>query len=232
MWEQIIQWDKSVLLALNGSDSLFWDGFMMTVTKAVTWTPMIFILLYVILKNRGWRSFLFTLLFVGLVILICDQTASGFCKPYFHRFRPTHDPEICSLVDIVNGKRGGQYGFFSSHASNTFGLATFVSLLLRNRLTTCILFSYAIICSYSRIYLGLHFPGDILVGMSFGIFTGSVLYLIYYRLCNKWFPMRTLCSGIYTSTGYLKSDLIYIPLFYVLTFCYIVIRSVVYASVL
>lgn len=230
MKELIQQWDNSLLLTLNGSDSLFWDGIMMTVTQTITWIPMMLILLYVLFKNNEPRTLLLTLLFVGLAILIADQIASGLCKPYFQRLRPTHDPLLYSLIDTVNGYRGGRYGFFSSHASNTFAIALFLTLLFRKLSVGITLFSYAVICSYSRLYLGVHFPTDILAGICCGLIVGLTLYLIYIYILRKMSSIRNFYSSAYTKTGYLLTDLQLIPLGFSLTLVYVAIKAVLFAS--
>ncbi len=163
-----MEWDKQLLLAWNGSDSLFWDNLMTGITSTVAWIPVAIVLLYVIMKNNSPREMGLIVLFIALAILMADQFSSSFCKPYFERFRPTHDPEIMYMVDIVNGYRGGRYGFISSHAANTFAVCVFLSLLIRNVWITFSTVLWAVLCSYSRIYLGVHYPGDIFFGMLWG----------------------------------------------------------------
>ena len=127
--QQFIEADKALLLSLNGSDSLFWNGFMWTVTDTKTWIPAVLVLLYVVFKNnRVPQGIVITLMF-ALCVTLADQFASGLCKPYFARFRPTQDPELMYLVQTVNDYRGGLYGFISSHAANTFAVAMFAGAL-------------------------------------------------------------------------------------------------------
>ena len=178
-WQQLIHFDQQLLLKLNGSDSLFWDGFMMTVTRTGTWIPLAVVLFYVLIKNNNMRNILFILLMIALTITIADQFASTFCKPYFKRFRPTNDPILMYQVDVVNNYRGGLYGFISSHAANAFGFAMFMTLLLRNKLLGITLFIWATINAYTRIYLGVHFISDIVPGMLSGLLFGFVAYHIY-----------------------------------------------------
>ena len=130
--QQLIQADQHLLLQLNGSDSLFWDGVMWTVSDTKTWILAAVVLLYVIFKNCKLSQGMLVLLTLALVVLCADQFSSGFCKNYFMRFRPSQEPALTDLVQVVNGYRGGSYGFISSHAANTFAIAVFVSLLIRN----------------------------------------------------------------------------------------------------
>ena len=158
--QPFIELDKNLLLQWNGSDSLFWDGFMWVSTSTFIWIPLGIVLLYVIIRNNSPKEAFITLLAIALVITLADQISSGICKPLFARFRPTQDPEIMYLVDTVNGYRGGRYGFISSHAANTFAMAVFVSLLTKSKRLAVVLLSWAILNAYSRIYLGVHYPGD------------------------------------------------------------------------
>lgn len=177
--DEIIQFDQQLLLALNGSDSIFLDSFWMAITKTGTWILFYCSILYVLFRSTNNRQVLLILLMMGLAILLADQVASGICKPFFHRFRPTHEPLLEGQVDIVNGYRSGLYGFMSSHAANGFAICTFMSLILRNRWTTTVLIFYACITSFSRIYLGVHYPGDILCGGIWGVMSGLIVYKLY-----------------------------------------------------
>ena len=162
--QQLLNTDRDLLLTMNGSESMFWDEVMQMITSTQTCIPFFVVLLYVILKNNSLKSFVWTIVSILLVIVICDRVSSGIFKPVFERFRPTQDPYIMYMVDIVNNYRGGQYGFISSHAANTFVISIFLSLLIRKWSFSMMMFIWAILSSYSRIYLGVHYPGDILFG--------------------------------------------------------------------
>lgn len=209
--DTLLDLDKQLLLLLNGSDNLFFDNAFCVITRTTTWLPLALVVLYVMMKNLRLRRFLFFVLTVALLLFVTDRVSSGLIKPYFHRLRPTHDPSLASLVDVCRGYRGGLFGFFSSHAANTFGLCTFVSLVLRDRRCTVTLVLWAMLASYSRLYLGVHYPGDILCGMAFGIVAGLVLYQLYVFLGRFCEPAKQYYSTQYTSSGFLVSDCLLIP---------------------
>ncbi|MBR1548659.1 MAG: phosphatase PAP2 family protein [Prevotella sp.] len=192
--EQLIHFDKQLLLLINGSDSLLLDYIVLTLTNAFTWVPLYLSLLYVVLKtNRQPRQVLYILAAAGLCVLMAGTIDDEIVKPLVARWRPTHDPEIGMLVDVVDGYRGGRYGFFSAHASNTFSIALFFSLLMRHRALTVALVLWSLTNCWTRMYLGVHFPGDILVGLLWGAFTGYVVYRLYCRVTTPAVYAPRLC---------------------------------------
>lgn len=205
----IIDFDKYLLLAMNGSDSIFWDGCMKVYTTIAVWIPLIMILLYILMKNNSLKDFLLLLLFISLVVTFTDVISSWICKPFFERWRPTNDPELMYLVDVVDGIRGKDYGFTSSHAANSFGIATFLLLLVKNRTLTVSLLLWAAMNAFTRIYLGVHYPGDILAGTLIGVTVGFSIYRLYSYILNhqKHNKKRDWISDQYTKTGYLVSDI-------------------------
>jgi Membrane-associated phospholipid phosphatase len=179
MLEQQLHFEKDLFFQLNGSDSLFLDHFFYLYSYKWTWLLLYACFLVVFLYKQKWREVLCVLLAVTLVIFLCDQISSGFFKPFFQRLRPTHHPDFKNLVDTVLGYRGGRYGFISSHASNAFGFLTFTALLFRNRIFSCCFALFSIINGYSRIYLGVHFVSDVIVGAMVGIIIGYLVYELY-----------------------------------------------------
>ncbi|MDH8702129.1 undecaprenyl-diphosphatase [Dysgonomonadaceae bacterium PH5-43] len=186
MLEQELLLERDLFFFLNGSDYTFVDFFFWLYSYKLTWIPFYFCFLTVFFFRKNWKEIVITLLSLTLLIVLCDQIASGFFKPVFQRFRPTHHPDFMNQVDIVLGYRGGKYGFISSHASNAVGFATFTMLLFRNKLFSTMIIFFAVINAYSRIYLGVHFISDVIVGSLVGILCGYFVYKLYnyarYRL--------------------------------------------------
>lgn len=183
--ENLLPAERDLFLALNGSESPFLDDMMWTISGRFIWIPlMLFILFIFFYQTRPKEAILVTLFFI-LVIVAADQISSSFFKPFFERFRPTHHPDFKDMVDIVNNYRGGRFGFISGHATNSFALATFLSLVFKNRLLTISVFLWATINSYTRIYLGVHFISDIVAGMIVGTLVGFIMYSLYGALRRK-----------------------------------------------
>ena len=193
--EELIHFDKELLLMLNGSDSLVMDTLIMTLTNALTWIPLYLSLFYVVLKsNDTVRDILLVLAGAGACVLLAGTVDDTIVKPLVARWRPGHDPEIGMLVDTVDGYRGGYYGFFSAHAANTFSIAMFISLLMRQRLLTVFLVAWSLINCYTRLYLGVHYPGDITVGLIWGGLVGFCVYKVYCRITRPAVYSRQLCD--------------------------------------
>lgn len=198
--------DQTITLALNGSESLFWDNLMICVTNTFSWSLVIAMLLYLFFRNNNIRDALIILLTIGLMIVVADRLCSGVVKPMVARWRPTQDPEIMYLVDVVEGYRGGRFGFFSGHACNTFCMATFLSLLFRYRAVTFTLFFWSATTTFTRLYLGVHYFGDVVVGLIMGVIIGGIFYYLYQLLMRR-IGMSRLVSDQFTATGYKKIDM-------------------------
>lgn len=203
----LIQLDHEWTLALNGSDSIFWDNVMFTYTNTLSWTLVIITLFIVIFKNNTPQRGFAILLTMILLIAVADRLCSGLVKPLVARWRPTQDPELMYLVDIVRGYRGGLYGFFSGHACNTMCMATFLSWLFRYRNVTITLVFWSLSTTFTRIYLGVHHLGDILVGFTIGVLLGTLFYFLMTYLMKRFGNSGKMISSSFTSTGYLVDDM-------------------------
>ena len=228
--QRLIDIDKQVMLALNGSNSLYMDGVMKIYTTALVWVPVALLLLLIVLKNNTPRVALLSVLAVALTIVATDQVSSHLIKPLVGRLRPCNDPTIMHLIDTFNGYRSGGYSFTSSHACNSFGIFAIVSLIIRHRGLSLTLLLWAIINSFSRIYLGVHYPGDILCGAILGASIGAVVYLGYryvYRRIDQ--PMARITDN-YTLSGYQSSDAQLVCLSIYAVFALICIGALIYIN--
>jgi len=178
--EEIILEDKQAMIFLNNLGSSTFDPFWILVSEKWFWIPLYVIFLYFLYKNFNKKSLFYILLFVALGITASDQIANIF-KFGFERLRPCHDPSLEGLLREV--KCGGKFGFYSAHSSNSFFVATYLTILLGKKIKQLpyFLFVWAAIVAYSRVYLGMHFPGDIIVGAIMGI----LLALFFGTLAKK-----------------------------------------------
>jgi undecaprenyl-diphosphatase len=177
--EALLPLERDLFLKLNGSDYLFLDNLMWMFSGRLVWIPLFLFIIFLFFYKNHWKEGMLLTLFFILLFTVCDQVSSSFFKPFFERFRPTHHPDYKDFVDIMNGYRGGRFGFISSHATNSFGLAVFLSLLYRYRWLTVGALFWAMLNSYTRIYLGVHFISDILAGMIVGTLIAFVLFWLY-----------------------------------------------------
>ncbi|QOI98327.1 MAG: phosphatase PAP2 family protein [Flammeovirgaceae bacterium] len=181
MLDTLLELDKQLLLWLNGFHAPWLDPIMLVLTKTIAWLPLYLFLLYLVIKDyqkESWR----VLLVIAVTILLTDQLTSSVMKPFFERLRPSRDPELAGLIHLVNGYKGGLYGFVSGHAANSFGIAMLFWLLYKqSRKWIWTLFIWAGFLTYTRIYLGVHFPGDVLVGALVGIGCALLSHYLYKR---------------------------------------------------
>lgn len=183
MIEKLLEIDKAVFLWLNSFHSPFWDSFFLVYTNSKSWIPVIVLMIYLLFRNFTAKQAFVYLLIAVAAVGACDYIASGIMKPYFARLRPCHD--FLDEMTLV-GRCGGQFGFVSSHAANAFGVFTAFSLIFKNnkRIFWGLLI-WAIIMAYSRIYIGVHHPGDIIMGAIIGLIVPRVFLYIYTRLKPK-----------------------------------------------
>ena len=201
--DKLIHMDKDLLLFLNGFHNDFFDMVMFFITRKETWAPFYVILLFYIIKTYRVKSFII-LIFLTLTIVATDQISFQM-KELVMRLRPLYDPEIMDQVHIY-GKKSGLYGYFSGHAANSFGIFTFTAYLFKNKLYTRLAFVWASLIAYSRIYLGVHFPLDIVSGALFGYFAGFLLFKALMFVENHFFIARQ--PSIKNSVLYIKDALV------------------------
>lgn len=175
--------DKILMLAINNDYPNFLDGIMYGVSAKLTWIPLYIAIIYLIFRKWGKNGW-WILISLLLTVVAADQIASGLIKGAVERLRPSHDPSIMNQIALVHGYKSGLYGFVSSHAANAFGVAVLSALLFRNKSYSIFIFFWAVLIGYSRIYLGVHYPGDVLGGA----IVGTAVAFLFYWLLKKFRP--------------------------------------------
>lgn len=187
MLDKILSLDEKLFVYLNSLGSEAFDGFWLLITKQTTWIPFFLLLLYVIYKKVGQKQMLFLIVFIAVLLLFTDQI-TNMVKHSFQRLRPCSNPEINSFIRIVQTRTS--FSFFSGHAANTMAVTVFLySIFKRDYKHLWLLFFWPLIFAYSRIYLGLHYPLDILSGYIFGATMGFLMFKLYRIVQNKYFPI-------------------------------------------
>lgn len=187
--------DTEVLLAINGLHGTFQDAWWWLVSAK--WASALLVLaLAWILLHQNRRHTVLVLAMLVLTFVLADQLSSGLVKPLVERLRPTWDHSLDNMVHTVNNYRGGMFGFVSSHAANSFAAATLIALIMRHRLVTISIFTWALLQCYSRVYLGVHYPGDILGGIVIGTVVGWLVWLLMRWIQRRWH----IPEGYYTRT--------------------------------
>jgi undecaprenyl-diphosphatase len=178
--------DSKFFLFLNGLHVDWLDKVMVFITDMWIWFPLYIILVYWVVRQYGKRYW-WIILAVGLVVFCSDQLASHVCKPLFQRLRPCYNVDFQDLIYLPKGLAGGKYGFVSSHAANTFSVATFLTAALKKYRpwAAIVLFLWALLSSYSRIYIGFHYPGDIVCGAILGALVGMILWKVFQLTVQK-----------------------------------------------
>jgi len=187
--EQLIQLDEQLFLYLNGLGTPMFDGFWMFITGKWNAIPLYVFLLYLLYKKLGVKEMLITVFVIALLITCTDQLANVF-KHGFERFRPCHNEHLQDIIRLVKDGCGGRYSYFSAHAASAMALAIFLGKVLKPHLKyiASFLFIWALLVGYSRIYIGVHFPADVLTGFFFGFVLAQLSYQLQQYLIFKFIP--------------------------------------------
>jgi len=183
MFQFFQELDTTIFLYLNNLGTETWDPFWLKMSEVFIWIPLYLTLIVGLFFLFKTKTAMWAILAIALNVVLTDQGSVRLFKNQFERLRPCHEESIQDQIRLVKGHCGGQYGFVSSHASNTFGIAVLVGLFYRKR-WTWIFFSmltWAALVSYSRVYLGVHYPLDIFVGALYGVFCGALVYGLFRR---------------------------------------------------
>lgn len=230
-FSKIQDMDMQVLSIFNGSDNIMLDQMVQILTSGLTWIPLYVMLFFVVMRNNETMGQI--AMVVGSAIfcvLFADGLVDGIIKQLAERWRPSNDPTFKYMVQVVDDIRPKGYSFCSAHAANTMSLAVFFSLLIRSKMLTITLVIWSLINCWTRLYLGVHYPSDILCGMIIGIIVGILVYLLYYKIYLRISPKINYISNQYTSTGYDHDDIDKAMVILMLTLVYVVTRSVIMAG--
>ena len=167
--------DRDLFLLLNGLHHPSLDQIMLLISDKFIWVPFYILLLMLIVRKHEMKSLVLVIPALILLIALSDQISVQVFKNGFERFRPCYNGELQGLIHLV-GNCGGKFGFVSSHATNTFALATFITLVMKSKPLLYIMFIWAVVVSYSRIYLGVHYPGDVMGGALLGCSIGLLVW--------------------------------------------------------
>lgn len=188
MFDKLIQLDKQVLIFLNGLGSEKWDGLWLFITHQTNWIPLFVVVLAVMFRYVGWKKGLFLLLFIGIMVAFSDQF-TNLIRVIFKRLRPNNDPEIQQFLrTLINPQ---SYSFASGHATTSTLVTVFIIRLLKNEFKYIWAFVlFPLVFAYSRLYLGVHFPIDILTGAVNGFIMGTLFYFLFKKIERKYFDKK------------------------------------------
>ena len=210
--------DKYILYWFNGSNSLFEDGLVSLLTSGMTWISLYIALFYLVMKNNDTMGQI--MLIVGSIIL-CIILTGGiddiFIKPWIGRVRPCNDPDINAHLNLITGQVESGFSFFSAHAANTMSLAVFLCLLIKDSIFKIVMIGWSLLNGWSRLYLGVHFPSDVLFGFLYGAVIGILIFSFYKRFYSEMSFQTTYISSQYTSSGYERKDIDVVLVVFLLT---------------
>ncbi|MEE1092475.1 MAG: phosphatase PAP2 family protein [Prevotella sp.] len=242
--QELSNMDIEILLLFNSSNSLIADDIVTTLTSALTWMPVYIVLIYMFVKkNKSVLDISTIIIFALLCVFLSGGINDMFIKPSVERLRPLNDINVRHLLHIADGVSETQYSFFSSHAANTFSLAIFISLLTRNTVLCISMVAWSLVNCWTRLYLGVHYPSDIIVGLSWGCLMGVLCFYLYNKTKNWLYSRRvvdlinqnenneTIVSEIirdngYNNTGYTTKEIIIIPVILISIVCAVIIKAV------
>ncbi len=184
MLENILQFDTELLIYLNQLGCLQYDAIWLAISHKLTWIPLYAYLLFLVIKNFGLKKSGAVIIMVAITFFFTDFMVTQVYRPFFHRLRPCNIPELADQLRLVKAHCGGKFGYFSAHASNTMGLAVFIGNVLYEKHPKLwkYLIPWAIVVGYSRIYLGVHYPLDILSGFIYGATIGTLVYMVFKKM--------------------------------------------------
>lgn len=199
MLEELQHIDETLLLLANSFHTPGLDAFMHCATGRFVWIPFYLLLGAIVVRKYGWRRALLAIVMIGVTITLADQLCSSVLRPLLCRPRPSNpDSPIAHLVTIVDGYRGGRYGFPSCHAANSVALAVFFGRLMRSRLALVLMLVWALFLCYTRMYLGVHYPGDILLGGTIGCLIALLTSTLYRYMEIRRLSLRKLTIAVAT----------------------------------
>ncbi len=182
--------DRSLFLVINGAHAPWADAVMGLTSAMTTWFPLHLLLLVLLQQRYGWKAFAWAVPVIALMIVCSDTGSVVLFKNTVQRLRPCHEPGLQDLVHLVDGHCGGRFGFVSSHAANHFAIAVFMARALEGRpmWAAGALLVWAAFVAYSRIYLGVHYPGDVLAGALYGSLVGALFFTIFRVVLRRAVP--------------------------------------------
>lgn len=233
MVDTLIGIDTEFLLWVNSFHSLFWDVFMKMATGRIIWLGLYLSMIYALWRSYGYKSMLIITFLCIIAVACSDQLTASIMRPYFERLRPANlDSPISSIVHIVDGYRGGRYGFPSSHAANTFTVVTFLIPVFKKWQFSTLILIWAFLNCYSRLYLGVHYPGDILVGMIVGVCMGTFFYCLLLLFKSYIFPTLKFGNRAHINSMIIfDKKVIYQPVDMVILVFLITITAIFFCSI-
>ena len=227
----LLHLDCELLLFFNGGNSVLIDVLMQALTSGLTWIPLYLALFYLVIRsNKSVGRIVAIVICAALCVTLAGGVADCFVKPLVMRCRPLNDPALSHVVRVIAGTSNDSYSFFSSHAANTFSIALFFFLITQNRLLGTTLIFWSLLNCYTRVYLAMHYPSDVLAGLAWGTVVALLVYAVYSRT-NKTITLHdTAENKSSVPPTYKSSDAAVVFVVFLLTLLYALIRAVITCS--